>query len=246
MLLLLYSASFIALSQGNDIRAGVFLGLTLIKFQIAIPVALLFFLWRRWRFVAGFAAAGAIVLAVSVSIVGFAGAAAFLRPVLAVGALGSERGTSAGRVTYGAFPQGMPNLRGLADGSMGQFLTVSAAHFSTAAISLLVIIWAAMRRQSFPLALIAALLVSYHLNLHDLSLLALPIALILDGALAKTAALTRRDLIAVFLAVLFLFTPVYFWVWHLYLLALPMAALLLASPGLLPEETPARQLPAAR
>jgi hypothetical protein len=246
LLLLLYSASFIALSRGNDLQAGIFLGLALVKFQIALPVAFLFFLWRRWRFVAGFAAAGAIVLAVSVSIIGFAGAAAFLRPVLAVGALGGELGTSAERVTYGAFPQSMPNLRGLADGTMDLFLGVSAAHFATAAISLLVVIWAAMRRQSFALALIAALLVSFHLNLHDLSLLALPIALVLDGALTKSATLARRDLIAVSLAALFLFTPVYFLPKHLYLLAVPMAAFLLASPGLLPEHKLAQELSAAK
>ncbi len=246
LLLLLYAAGYIALRRGNDIRAGVFLGLALFKFQIAIPVALLFFLWRRWRLVAGFAAAGAVVLAVSVSIVGFAGAAAFLRPVLAVGSLGGELGTSAGRITYGAFPQSMPNLRGLVDGMLDKFLGVSAAHFATAVISLLVIIWAAMRRQNFPVALTAALLVSFHLNLHDLSLLALPIALVLDGALAKTATLTRRDHTAVLLAALFLFTPVYFLPGRLYLLALPMAALLLASPGVLTEDMPAQQLSAAQ
>src|SRR5580698_11395260 len=114
---------------------------------------------------------------------------------------------------------------------MDHFLGVSAAHFATALISLLVIIWAAMRRQSFPVALTAALLDSFHLNLHDLSLLALPIALILDGALANTATLTYSDHIAVLLAALFLFTPAYFLPGRLYLLALPMAVLLLASPS---------------
>jgi hypothetical protein len=233
LLLLLYSASFIALSQGKDICAGVFLGLALMKFQIAIPVAFLFFLWRRWKFIAGFAAAGAIVLAVSVRVVGFAGLTAYLRPVLAVGAVG---GASAERVMYGVFPRAMPNLRGLVDGLMDPILGVPAAHFVTVVISLLVLGWAAMRRQSFPVALIAALLASYHLNLHDLSLLALPIALILDGAFAKKATLTRRDLIAVSLAALFLFTPVYLWLMPpglLYILAVPMTALLLASPGAL-------------
>ena len=140
----------------------------------------------------------------------------------------------------------MPNLRGLLDGSRDHFVGVSTAHFATAVISLLIIVLAAMRRQYFTVALTAALLVSFHLNLHDLSLLALPIALILDGALAKITTLTRHDHIAELLAALFLFTPVYFLPGRLYLLALAMAALLLASPGLLPEDTPAQQLSAEK
>ena len=238
LLLFLYSASFIALSQGKDFRAGVFLGLALVKFQIAIPVAFLFLLWRRWRFVAGFAAAGTILLAVSVGVVGLAGVSAYLRPLLAVG---GGLGTAAERLTYGVYPRLMPNLRGLVDGLTDNILGVRAAHLVTAVISLLVIVWAAMRRRSFPLALTAALVVSYHLNPHDLSLLALPIALVLDGAFAQKASLTRRDLTAVSLAALFLFTPVYVWLWPpelVYLLAVPLAALLFVSPGVLPEDMP--------
>ncbi len=250
LLLLLYTASFLALGQRNDMRAGVFLGLALMKFQIAIPVALLFFLWRRWKFIAGFAAAGAIVLALSVSAVGFAGLAAFIRPVLAVGAVG---GASAAQITYGVFPKAMPNLRGILDGLAygltGRVLGVPASHVLTVVLSLLVLGWAAMRRESFPVALIAALLVSYHLNLHDLSLLVLPIAFLLDGALANQARLARRDLIAISLAALLIFTPVYMWLislGSLNLLAVPIAGLLLAFPVAPSAEVPAELLSVAK
>jgi hypothetical protein len=142
----------------------------------------------------------------------------------------------------------MPNLRGLVDGLTDNILGVRAAHLVTAVISLLVIVWAAMRRRSFPLALTAALVISYHLNPHDLSLLALPIALVLDGAFGQKASLTRRDLTAVSLAGLFLFTPVYVWLWPpqlVYLLAVPLAALLFVSPGVLPEDMPSLPAPAS-
>jgi hypothetical protein len=228
LLLLLYTASFLAFSRGNDVRAGVFLGLALMKFQIAIPVALLFFLWRRWRFIAGFAASAASVLVLGVGAVGLGGLANYMRPVLEVGALG---GASASEVTFGVFPQSMPNLRGILDGLAGHVIGVPATHFATAVLSLLVLGWAAMRGQNFPLALIAALLTSYHLNLHDLSLLAIPIVLTLDAALANQSTLTRRDLIAVSFAALLLFTPLYMWLISLGLLNLlvvPIAGLLFA------------------
>jgi hypothetical protein len=98
-----------------------------------------------------------------------------------------------------------------------------------------------MRGQNFPSALIAALLVSYHLNLHDLSLLALPIVLTLDGALANQSTLTRRDLIAVSFAALLLFTPLYMWLISLGLLNLlvvPIAGFLLAFHVTLSTEMP--------
>jgi hypothetical protein len=236
LLLLLYTASFLAFSRRNDMRAGVFLGLALMKFQIAIPVALLFFLWRRWRFIAGFAASAATVLVLGVGTVGLAGLAHYMRPVLAVGALG---GAAAGEVTYGVFPQSMPNLRGVLDGPVGHVLGVPGAHFVTAVLSILVLGWAVMRGQNFPLALIAALLASYHLNLHDLSMLGLPIALILDSALANEAILTRRDLFAVSLAALLLFTPLYMWLISLELLnllAVPIIGLLITFPVTLSAE----------
>jgi hypothetical protein len=96
-----------------------------------------------------------------------------------------------------------------------------------------------MRGQNFPLALIAALLASYHLNLHDLSMLGLPIALILDSALANEAILTRRDLFAVSLAALLLFTPLYMWLISLELLnllAVPIIGLLITFPVTLSAE----------
>ena len=83
------------------------------------------------------------------------------------------------------FPARMPDLHGLffllSHGQRwGLLLTLGA--------SLAVMLWAALQRPSLPLALLAALLVSYHLQPHDLTLLLLPIGLLLEGAAASRTA----------------------------------------------------------
>jgi Glycosyltransferase family 87 len=62
IVLLLYCACFAATQTSRPFVAGLLLALSLIKFQIALPMALLFLVWRRWRFVAGFAC-GSVALA---------------------------------------------------------------------------------------------------------------------------------------------------------------------------------------
>src|SRR6185437_15949690 len=54
LLLLLLAAALAALEGGQELRAGVLVGLGLFKMQVVIPIALLFLLWRRWRLFAGF------------------------------------------------------------------------------------------------------------------------------------------------------------------------------------------------
>src|SRR5437879_4803674 len=73
ILLLLYCACFAAIQRGQDFRAGILLALALVKFQIALPVAVLFLVWRRWRFMAGFASAAVAVAVLSVCLTGLSG-----------------------------------------------------------------------------------------------------------------------------------------------------------------------------
>jgi hypothetical protein len=50
----------------------------------------------------------------------------------------------------------------------------------TVVSSLALLIWAARRKPSLPLAMLVGLLVSYHLYIHDLTILLVPYALLLD------------------------------------------------------------------
>lgn len=79
LLLLLFSAALLSLERDSEFLAGVLIGLALFKFQIAIPVAILFFCWKRWRLIEGFCVAGGAAALLSVWIMGIAQANAHLR-----------------------------------------------------------------------------------------------------------------------------------------------------------------------
>jgi len=240
LLLALYSGAFAAIVAGNDFLAGCLLGLALVKFQIALPVVALFLIWRRWRMIAGFAASGSAVLIVSTWIVGLHGLIAHSRFLLGVS---SGLATSGDQLRVGIFPRAMPNLRGmlfsLGEGHLPNVWLLG----EIVGLSLLVLLWTARRRKEitspgnvFALAIVCALLVSYHLQIHDLTLLILPITLWLDRVSQKPMEVERIRAAA--LPGLFLVPPIYlFLTTHglLWLLSLPMLALLILWPKTDPD-----------
>ena len=180
VLLLAVCAGERALERDRPFAAGILLALTLIKFQLALPMALLFLLWRRWRVVEGFLTGAAVLLALSAWLVGGRGLAAYCTSVG-----GLEHRVAAGVVNYSIFLTKMPNLYGLACFALGNR---PAAVVVTAIASLAMLAWAAARRPSLSVAVIVALLVSYHMLPYDLSLLLLPLAIA-----ARTWLHARRD-----------------------------------------------------
>src|SRR5438552_18182608 len=58
VLLTLFTLVLVSLESGNEFAAGAILGVGAFKFQLVIPVALLFLAWRRWRCAAGAALTG--------------------------------------------------------------------------------------------------------------------------------------------------------------------------------------------
>jgi len=217
-LLALFVAATVAMDSRKELRAGSLVGLTLFKFQYALPVVILFLLWRRWRFLAGVAISASVVLGVSVWLVGFSGMLSYLHALADMSANFSD----ANRVLYEIHPEGMPNLRGLAYVLSGR--ATVPTHWITVGLSAVVFLWAAFKRPSLPGALLAALLVSYHQIISDTSLLVAPLGLILAGCADQTTI--RRSSLAVLGCVGFigpavlLFTPARF-----YLLAVPVLGL---------------------
>ncbi len=82
LLLTLLAASLVSLHSGRELAAGVLVGLGLFKFQIVIPIALLFLVWRRWRFSAGFVLAAILVGLLSLSLVGLSQVGVYFRSLL--------------------------------------------------------------------------------------------------------------------------------------------------------------------
>ena len=112
LLLVLLAAALVALGRGREMTAGMLVALGLFKMQIVIPIALLFLLWRRWRFCGGFALAAGLVSLVSLWVVGFAQTAAYGRSLLSVGTNAAAADQFPLRVSI------MANLRGLFFGLM--------------------------------------------------------------------------------------------------------------------------------
>jgi hypothetical protein len=219
LLLLLFVASTAAMYKQNDFKAGALLGFSLFKFQYALPVALLFMVWKRWNFLRGFVLSGAIVFAISLWLTGFSGALSYLHSIAEV----STKYSSANGVLYGIHPEGMPNLRGIAYVLTGG--SASITHWIVIVGSAVIMIWGALKRPSLPGALLTALLVSYHQVIADTSLLALPAGLVLAGSLTEVR--TLRSKIAPILACMALVGPtvLLFAGTRFYLLVLPVAAL---------------------
>lgn len=188
LLLLLYCACFTSLRRERDVLAGLILSLALIKFQVALPVALLFLLWRQWRFIAGFLIGGALLTALSTRIIGASAFLSYLHSLFSMTqSLTADRAT---QVHLGIMPSFMPNLFG------PLFILGHGAPWSRIlilALSLALLLWAALQRPSLPLALLIAMLVSYHLFFYDLTLLLLPLALLADHLLRNPTPESPRS-----------------------------------------------------
>lgn len=173
ILLLIVCAAFSLLETDRPFLSGLVFSLALLKFQIALPVAVLFLLWRQWRFTGGFLLGAGFLGAISVWILGTDGLIPYVRSIAHMSALA---GTQL-QASVGVAPRRMANLYGLLFMATP---TNRLATMLTIAGSVLLLVWATTRRPSLPLALLVAILVSYHFYPCDLTLLLLPISLLCD------------------------------------------------------------------
>jgi Glycosyltransferase family 87 len=183
-LLLICCLAFALLETNEPLLAGLIFSLALIKLQIALPIALLFLLWRRWRFTLGFLLGAALLTALSAAIIGPHNFPSYLHSLTHTSALAGTTLQS----TVGIGPRRMANLYGL-------FFTLTPTnHLAialTAIASIALLAWAVTRRPSLPLAMLVAVLVSYHLYPCDLTLLLLPISLLCNRLFADDDTLPQ-------------------------------------------------------
>lgn len=221
LLLVLFVAAYRELDREHNCSSGFLVGLTLFKFQYGIPVALLFLLWRRWRFLAGFVVTAAAMIAISLALTGVNGFVAYLHALTQM----SSHFTPTYGTLYGIHPNLMPNLRGLVQATTQG--ASPATLLITAALSVFVLIGAATSRPSLPMALLAAILVSYHHLITDTTMMILPAGLALASALDRPTS-AAASAIGGLSALIFLAPPILLLAdVRFYLLAVPMLALLL-------------------
>lgn len=226
LLLLVYVVAWALLRDDRPLLAGLVASLAMMKFQIALPVALLFLLWARRRFAAGFASGALVLFSLSFAMTGRAGAIMYWRSMT-----GMTRQTmvdaAAAKAHYGMFPSDMPNLHGLT------FVLSHGASWGlvlSGLLSVLVLIFAWKMGPSLAVALPAAMLVSYHMQPHDLTLLLLPLAVLTDAW--QAGSLRRWERYTLLVSVAFLVLPLagvlMVWSAH-YLASLAVAGVLLVA-----------------
>ena len=193
LLLLVFALAWMALRRSQSSRAGCILALGLFKFQFVLPFMAVLAVRKNWKALQGFLLTGLGLALVSLVPVGWQGLQSYFGFLLEINQ----------RLAYGTIrPVSMPNLRGLVTSLSGTTLPAPWPVAIIALMSLLLLILAVWHwpQQSetiderldlpFALNLLVALLVSYHLNVHDLTVLFLFIALICRHVMA-TQAWTR-------------------------------------------------------
>ena len=237
ILLTIFAGSLLLITRNQDALAGVLLGLSIFKFQLAIPIALMFLVWKNWRLLAGFAATSAVMLCGSIWLVGSAGAKTYFHLLLTMSST-----MTPDYLRNVANPSQMPNLRGLIFGLADHHVPASLVQLITVVMSAALLFWAAtrlaLRRTPFGFlaAITVATLVSYHLNLHDLSVMFIPIMCMLDRFILSEGKDHKMDSWLARSAALAFCAPIAesFFPEHLYLASVPIIiflAILLAHPA---------------
>lgn len=182
--------AFLALKKRRDVVAGLVLGLGLFRFEIMLPFVFIFLLRRRWRVLAGFAAASAAWFLTSVAMIGWSGLLNYAKLLVVVGGAAGDRANGVVTAT-------MPSLRGAVATFLGGAIPSVALFPVVLAGTLALLFWAAWQFKSvanpndpsfdleFSLATIVALVASYHLFVHELTPLIVAAFLMLGYESAK-------------------------------------------------------------
>jgi hypothetical protein len=208
ILLALYAGSFALLEGGNEMAAGAALGFGLFKFQFVLPFALIFLLRKKWRYLAGFACTAAVLLLLSLAIVGRQGMLGYVNLLLAIS-------KNPRNLTYGSATD-MPTINGFVYAMIGRRMSPSVLTLIVAGLSLAMLVWIARRWQSetspnravYAAAIAGSLLSGSHMFTHDFSPLAL--ALFIAAAGIHDAANRSWRVVMLCSLIVFWLPPVYF------------------------------------
>jgi len=178
LLLLLFALTYSALRKGESFTAGCWLGSGLFRFPVVLPLLLILARRSRPRLLGGFILTSALMALSSVALVGWKTALSY--PAFL---LGGERSWTSPIVS-----PDMPNLRGLLE--TVSYHAAGTWAFRAAVVLLgLALLWFCSNLWhphadgvqfdlGYSLAIVAAILASYHAFTHDLTILLIPALLI--------------------------------------------------------------------
>lgn len=175
-LLLLFSLGYIALRKNQEFMAGCWFGLGLFRFHLVLPLMLILLLHRKGKALLGFLLVALGLGLLSVGVVGWKEALHY--PVYVWGVENST-----GNAT--SLISAMPNLRGF----VHMFIPwTPRAEVGLSFVSAILLLMASLRWDdssshrrfdlSISLAMVATVILSYHVLAHDLCLLLLPLLLL--------------------------------------------------------------------
>jgi hypothetical protein len=178
LLVLLFALAFIALKRNQEFGGGVWLGLGLFRFHLVLPLMLILLLRKKSKAILACLLTAISLGLISVAIVGWKEALTYPTYVWSVE---KSSGSATGLVST------MPNLRGFVH---MLFPWTPRVEVGVSVLSAIILLWASSQWDdsgsadrfdlSFCLALVATVLVSYHVLVHDLTLLLLPLALLTE------------------------------------------------------------------
>lgn len=182
--LLLSTLAWRAWQRDRTLVCGGLLGVTLFRFQLTVPlIALLLIRRRSWSLLGGFLCSAALVAMASWLTAGQEGCRAFVH-LLFAGSLSRDHGL-ASQFAMAIHPLAMPNVYGLLARMGLQRLSPGHGVELTLIVSAAVFLIAAIRirrartsEEAFAIAVLCSLALSYHMYLHDLTLLVLALVLL--------------------------------------------------------------------
>jgi len=183
--LLLLGCGLSAISSDKEYLAGLFVGLAAYKFQLVLPIAVLFLLWRRWKFCTGWLVSFVVAIVLSTLVCGWTQLFDYVFSLSRI-----SNGVSSGNQILYIMPvERMPNLRGLIAAISHLRPSISfTVTVVTSAAFLVFAFWVGRngsRETQFAIAVAAVPLIGFHVLMHDLSILLIPAALLIDGQDSK-------------------------------------------------------------
>lgn len=243
LVMLSFALSFVYLKRKRDYRAGLALGLGLIKFQVILPFVFIFLLRRKWKLIAGVAIAASVLVLLSIATVGPSGILSYAN--LLIDTVRHPMDPSYSSINT----LDMPTISGFMSSTLRGMVRqgwVAAVSLALSSVLAFLVSWYWERAKitennkefdrMFAAALGASLLGSAHLHPHDLVLMLLPV-LVLVGSLQWGATFNQRWLITFAISILY-GVPLYYVQWGPPLVLAPAVLVLVLAALSLAHRVP--------
>lgn len=201
---LFLSLAYVDLVRGRNFRAGVWLALGAVKFQLIPGLLLVFLLKTRWKAMLGLLVTAVLLLALFIGMAGVDGLSDYVQQTAGF-VVGSQSLTE----TSGYTPRVMQNWKALLMNLLGSTPTTRWLSLALLLLAIGALVWA-WRGEWLPgtlyfdlqiaLTVLLTVLATPYLYLHDLSVLLFP-GLVLAGRAVTSSSRTVRALIPVVVAV---------------------------------------------